>query len=129
MRTHTKTFHIRLTEQEYNRLCRNAKKTALPKSTYIRHMINGCLPREQVPAVFWQYVRKSSEVFGSLKNLLYYAQRLGVIDAERLDAEVEAFKKLYLDILYEVVGVAKVDIKEAVERGRQIAEYDKSELE
>ena len=46
MRTHTKTFHIRFTETEYERLCKYSKKAGLPKSTYIRHMINGCCPRE-----------------------------------------------------------------------------------
>ena len=121
MRTHTKTFHIRLTEKEYNRLCKQSDRSGLPKTTYIRHMINGCSPREKTPAVFWQYINKSNEVSGNLINLLHYARRLGVIDAKRLVAEIEAFKKLYMDIFYEVVGADKVNVKETLERGRQVA--------
>lgn len=30
MRTHTKTFHIRFTEKEYERLCKHAGKSGLP---------------------------------------------------------------------------------------------------
>jgi DNA invertase Pin-like site-specific DNA recombinase len=53
MRTHTKTFHIRFTEKEYERLCKHADKAGLPKTTYIRFMINGCCPREKPPQEFW----------------------------------------------------------------------------
>ena len=126
MRTHTKTFHIRLTEKEYARLCQRAKQTGLPKSTYIRHMIDGCSPREQVPTVFWQYINKSNEVSGNLVNLLHTARQMGVIDSERLEAEITAFRNLYMAIFNEVVGPDKVDIKATLERGRQIAENDKS---
>ena len=124
MRKHTKTFHIRFTEKEYERLCKRAEQTGLPKSTYIRFMIDGCSPREKTPAVFWKYINKSNEVSGNLFNLLRTAQRLDVIDAERLETEIDNFRKLYMDIFYEVVGADKVDVKETLERGRQVAKLD-----
>ena len=129
MRTHTKRFNIRLTEKEYNRLCKNAKKAGLPKTTYIRHMINGCSPREKTPAVFWQYINKSNEVINNTKNLLYMAQQMGVIDADRFEKEIRDFRKLYMAIFDEVVLPEKVDVKATLERGRLVAENDKNELE
>ena len=124
MRTHTKTFHIRFTEKEYNRLCKRAEQTGLPKTTYIRHMINGCSPREKTPAVFWQYINKSNEVSRNLINLLHTAQRMGAIDAERVEKEINDFRNLYMAIFYEVIGADKVDIKETLERGRLVAESE-----
>ncbi len=58
MRTHTKTFDIRFTEKEYERLCKRAEKSGLPKTTYIRHMINGYAPKEQPPVSFYDFLSR-----------------------------------------------------------------------
>ena len=129
MRTHTKTFHIRLTEKEYNRLCKQSEKSGLPKTTYIRHMINGCSPREQTPAVFWKYVNKANEVTGSFLNILHFARHTGTIDLETVNAQIEEHKRIYMEIYCDILGPDKVDVKETLEHGRQVAEQDKSESE
>ena len=69
MRTHTKTFHIRFTEKEYQRLCEHSKKAGLPKSTYIRHMINGCSPQEYPAEMFRDFMEEIRRVGNNLNQL------------------------------------------------------------
>jgi len=61
MRTHIKTFHIRFTEIEYERLCKYSKRAGLRKSTYIRHMINGLSPKENPPADYFRMMKSASQ--------------------------------------------------------------------
>lgn len=47
MRYHTKEFHIRMTEKDYQQLCLRSEQTGMPKATFIRFMIRGCCPMEK----------------------------------------------------------------------------------
>lgn len=129
MRTHTKTFHIRLTEKEYDRLCTHAKKAGLPKTTYIRHMINGCSVKEQAPAVFRKYVNEANKVTTSFINILHFARHTGCIDIETVNEQIEEHKRIYMAIFNAVIGPEKVNIPETVERGRMVAEADQIDIE
>ena len=106
MRTHTKTFHIRFTEKEYARLCRYATKAGLPKTTYIRHMINGCCPREAAPE-FWPFMKEVHALGNNLNQLTSLAHRFGNIHTSKLDEMMEQYKQLVMrifDKLYSVLS-------------------------
>ena len=88
MRTHTKTFHIRFTEKEYERLCKHAEKSGLPKTTYIRHMINGCSPGEHPDYAFWAFVKEIHYVGNNLNQLCRMAHQFGNIHVGKLNEVV-----------------------------------------
>jgi iron-sulfur cluster repair protein YtfE (RIC family) len=128
MRTHTKTFHIRFTEKEYARLCKYAEKAGLPKTTYIRQMINGCRPKEKPPAEFWEFKRELYALGNNLNQLAHLAHRVGGIHTAKLDEMNGWLNRLIIDISNRMMMPEKVDIPATLELGRQAAEMEEETL-
>ena len=124
MRNHPKTFHIRFTEKEYERLCKYAEKSGLPKTTYIRHMINGNQPRERPHIDHWEFMRKFYDMGSSFDRLADLAHVQGWVESDQLQAAKEAYFDLIRQIGNRMILPEKVDVKETLERGRQVAEQD-----
>jgi len=124
MRTHTKTFHIRFTEKEYKRLCQRAKQTGLPKSTYIRFMINGCSPKERPGDQYYYFMRQLIGMCNNVRQIAQKAHALGYIDAQYFHQEAERWNKFRFDIKEHFEQPEKVDIPTTLERGKQIFEKD-----
>ena len=124
MRTHTKTFHIRFTEKEYDRLCRYAAKAGLPKTTYIRHMINGCRPRENPPMEYFDFMRALFSLGNKLDALTRRAHWFGSIHATMLEDSRKRLSELILTITNRMMLPEKVDVPATLERGRQLAEAE-----
>jgi len=129
MRTHTKTFHIRFTEKEYARLCKHAERAGLPKSTYIRHMIDGVWPKERPPAEYFPILRELHEAGNKLSSASYMAYQYGGIHKKTLEEASELYAKTLFRIREKIEWLDKADIPAALERGRQVAEADKYEEE
>ena len=125
MRTHTKTFHIRFTEKEYDRLCKYADKAGLPKTTYIRHMINGCCPREAAPE-FWTLIKEIHALGNNLNQLTNLAHKFGSIHAAKLDEMMEQYKRLVPRIYDGFYLPENVNISATLERGKQVTEAEDS---
>jgi len=126
MRTHTKTFHIRFTEKEYERLCKYADKAGLPKTTYIRHMINGCCPREHPKGDFHNFLRQAYICGTHLNQLCIMGYKFGRLNAQKLE---QAMKDVYdlLEIVSKAYqGLDKLDIPATLERGQQLAEAEQA---
>lgn len=127
MRTHTKTFHIRFTEQEYERLCKYSARAGLPKTTYIRHMINGQAPHDKPPADYFRMMKEVYRVGNNLNQLASMAHKFGSFHAQKLDEAVKQLDKLILDITDEIIAPKDFDKVEILEQGRLQAEKDKEE--
>ena len=123
MRTHTKTFHIRFTEKEYARLCQYADKAGLPKTTYIRHLINGCCPRETAPE-FWEFIKEVHTLRDSLHKISDLAHGFGGIQTDRLNDAMEQHKQMVLRIFDRLYSPERLDIPATLERGRKLAQED-----
>ena len=124
MRNHPITFHIRFTEKEYERLCKYAEKSDLPKTTYIRHMINGNQPREKTPIDHWKFMQKFYDMGSSFDRLADMARVQGWVESDQLQAAKEVYLDLIRQIGNRMILPEKVDVKETLERGRQVAEQD-----
>lgn len=127
MRTHTKTFHIRFTEKEYERLCKYADKAGLPKTTYIRHMINGCCPHEKPPPEFWQLMKGFHAVGNNLYQLRAMAHKFGSLHAARLEEIAEDYRRLARSIEERMITPLDMDVPAVLERGREAAETEEAE--
>jgi len=126
MRTHTKTFHIRFTEKECKRLCEHSKKAGLPKSTYIRHMINGCSPQEYPAEMFRDFMEEIRRVGNNLNQLTKLAHRVGSLHAGKLDGVLEEHRRIYIAIHRAVVLPESVNIPATLERGRLLADVEQT---
>ena len=128
MRTHTKTFHIRFTEKEYKRLCKYAEKTGLPKTTYIRHMINGCCPREHPKGDFLNFFRAAHFCGSELTMLCHVAYKFEQLDNQKLLDIVNNLYAMIKMVEDAYFTLDKLDIPTALERGRLLAEKEELEV-
>lgn len=127
MRNHPITFHIRFTEKEYDRLCKYAAKAGLPKTTYIRHMINGNIPKEAPPMDYFEFMRQIYSLGNNLNQLTARAHYLGWVQSDQLQAAKEDLTNLIRQITNRMILPEKMDVKEVLKQGKQIAEQDSSE--
>ena len=128
MRTHTKTFHIRFTEKEYDRLCVYATKAKLPKTTYIRHLLNGCCPQEHHTTEFWAMMKEFHAIGNNLNQLTNLAHRVGGIHTGKLNEMMAQYKQLHAAIFDKLYSPEKINIPATLERGQQVAEDDRKEM-
>jgi len=127
MRTHTKTFHIRFTEKEYVRLCKRSKQTGLPKSTYIRHMINGYAPKEHPPIPFFDFIRAAYKCGTLLNQLCIMGYKFHRLHEQTLNAAMNELYTLMAKVQKEILYGGDLDVPAALERGLQVAENDQQE--
>ena len=124
MRNHPITFHIRFTEIEYERLCKYADRAGLPKTTYIRHMINGVQPKEAPPTDYFEFMRKIYGLGNNLNQLAVMAHTLGWVQNEQLQEALQDYKNLIRQITCRMILPEKVDVKEVLKQGSLVAEQD-----
>jgi hypothetical protein len=129
MRTHTKTFHIRFTEKEYDRLCRYAAKAGLPKTTYIRHMINDCQPKENPPPEFWGFMREIHALGNNLNQLTNLAHKFGSLHAAKLDNFSNQYTDLIRAVMQRMIAPDDLDISAVLESGQKISEQEEHHAE
>ena len=60
-------LNIRLSESEMDKLSRNARRSGLSKSNYIRMLVNGYVPKESPPIEYNQLIRTMTDVYSELK--------------------------------------------------------------
>ena len=127
MRYRTKTFHIRFSEKEYDRLCKYAAKAGIPKTTYIRHMINGCQPKEKPPVDFWTFMKELHALGNNLNQLAQTAYRFGSIHTAKLEETYKQYCQFLLAITDRMQMPIKLDVPATLERGRLLAEKEQKE--
>ena len=128
MRTHAKTFHIRFTEKEYERLWQYAAKAGLPKTTYIRHMINGVRPKERPPIEFFKMLGELCRIGNNLNQIVKMAHRFDNMHYKSSIETIKQFSQILFKIQQIVMWSGDVeDIPAALERGRQLAEKERKE--
>ncbi|MCG9969905.1 plasmid mobilization relaxosome protein MobC [Pelotomaculum terephthalicicum JT] len=86
MRKHNNTFHIRFTEQEYEKLCAMSVKTGLPKSTCIRFLISGLVPKDRPSPDYYAMTKQLYRIGNLLNQIAARAHATGHIDSKRLEA-------------------------------------------
>ena len=68
MRNRKEQLNVRLTESESKALARNADRSGLSKSCYIRMLVNGYVPRETPPREYSDLMRLMTEIYAVLKE-------------------------------------------------------------
>jgi len=70
MKANTKSLQIRFSKHEYDRLCGYSEKCGMPKSTFIRHMVNGVRPKEQPPPEYFIMMKEFYMTACNLNHLI-----------------------------------------------------------
>lgn len=120
MRKHNKTFHIRLTEREYEKLCNLSEKAGLPKSTYIRFMIAGQVPKERPSPDYYEMMRQLYRIGNLLNQIAARAHTIGYIDTKRLEETIKVFRQALLDIQEAVLLPEVMDTKAILKRAKDL---------
>lgn len=109
MRTRTIRFEICLTPKESNVLNTLAKRSGLPRSTYIRHLINNVVPNDAPPPDYFAMTRELYKIGNNLNQIAQKAHILNVMDVQRYDEAVAALGKTVLAITEAVILPRKME--------------------
>lgn len=104
MRKRNNKVQFWLSLREVNLLDERAKKCGLSRAAYVRHLVNGFIPRDVPPPDYFSMMR---ELYGIGRNLNQIAQKahvLGVIDAQRYDEESKKLEEVIRKITAAVVS-------------------------
>ena len=83
---------VRLNRKEAESLNKRVKKSRLSREAYLRHMINGSVPRDAPPPDYFSMMRELYRIGNSLNQIAQKAHTLNVVDVQRYDTSVRQFE-------------------------------------
>ena len=98
MRNRTKTFSVRLSEQEYETLNKTIAKTALTKSAFIRTVARGYLPKPRPPNDYDKMISELTDVATNLYSVSNGMLNINKNDTTFLRSQAERLDKVILQI-------------------------------
>ncbi|MDL2217888.1 MobC family plasmid mobilization relaxosome protein [Christensenellaceae bacterium OttesenSCG-928-M15] len=102
MRKRNIPMRVWLNEKEYADLTRKSDIVKMSRSSYIRTLISGHIPREPPPMEFHNLMRELRAIGNNMQQIAARANKTGYIHAEDYTANAKALKELTLSI-YEAV--------------------------
>ena len=93
MGTRNHDLHLRLNDDEYNKLCKLVSKSGLSREAYLRQLIAGLQPRDLPPPDFRPMMRQLYACGNALNQIARKAHALGVIDVQKYDETVQLFRE------------------------------------
>lgn len=121
---HTKSFHMRLTQKEYDTLHNNARRAGLPLSTYMRFMMEGMRPKDKPQPDFWKYLNEWHAMGNNLNQLVYLAHRTKQIDEVKLEQFKSDFYGAYTALTNDVIVPEKMDKTRIIREAKARAELE-----
>jgi len=101
---------VRLNRKEMDALTKRVKKSRLSREAYLRHLINGSIPREAPPPDYYTMMRELYRIGNSLNQVAQKAHTLNVIDVQRYDSSVRQFEAAVKQITDAVVQPAPMEL-------------------
>ena len=98
MRNRTKTFSVRLSEDEYETLNKAIAKIGLTKSAFIRTVARGYLPKPRPPNGYNEMMSELTEIGTNLYDICRVASDTNKIDTTLLKEQAERLDKVILQI-------------------------------
>ena len=108
MRKRNIRVHIQLDRKESQQLDRLVKKSGLSREAYLRHLISGVVPRDAPPPDYFSMMRELHHIGGNLNQIALKAHNLNVIDQQKYDEAVRAFKTAVETITDAVIAPQKM---------------------
>ena len=98
MRNRTKTFSVRLSEEEYEALNKAIEKTGLTKSAFIRTVARGYLPKPRPPNSYNEMMSELTDIATNIYSITNGTFNIHKINTEFLRSQVERLDKMILQI-------------------------------
>lgn len=98
MRERTKTFSVRLSEKEHQKLTNAINRCGTTKSAFIRTIANLYIPKERPPDKYYEFISKLSELGNNLYEISSAAKNEDVFDVAKLDEQLKNLEALLLEI-------------------------------
>ena len=103
MKYRTIEVKVRLNEKEARSLNERVRKSRLSREAYLRHLINGYIPREAPPPDYFAMMKELYRIGTNLNQIAKKAHALNVIDTEKYDEGIAEFKTAVKSIMAAVV--------------------------
>ena len=95
-------FHLRLSDEEYEKLQREAKMAGLKPQTYIHKVLKGHQITERAPMDLIETVRKLNRIGINLNQLAWEAHSLNFIDTKAYWENVEMVQDAIRIVMEEI---------------------------
>ena len=95
IRTRKHDIHLRLNDQEYAALMKNAAKCNMPQQTFLRHMCLRTQPKEAPSADFAEFIGEIRKIGTNINQIARVANSKGDIDRS-------AYSENYMHLLDEI---------------------------
>lgn len=94
---------VRLNKRESEKLNKLVKKSRLSREAYLRHLINGVVPRDAPPPDYYAMMRELYRIGSNLNQIAQKAHILNAVDAQRYDEDVRRLESAVRQITAAVV--------------------------
>lgn len=84
---------FRLNRKEAEALDKKVKKSGLSREAYLRHLIEGTVPRDAPPPDYYSMMRELHKIGNNLNQICRKAHTLNVIDVQRYDKDMQKFEE------------------------------------
>ena len=101
---------VRLNRKEAEALNKRVKKSRLSREAYIRHLIEGSIPREAPPPDYYTMMRELYRIGNNLNQIAQKAHVLNVMDVQRYDAAIRELEAAIKTITEAVVLPQPMDL-------------------
>lgn len=92
MRKRNIRVQLWLNKKEVEALDKRVKKSRLSREAYLRHLINGIVPRDAPPPDYFSMMRELHGIGNNLNQIAQKAHTLNVVDVQRYDTAVRQFE-------------------------------------
>lgn len=92
MRKRNIRVQLWLNKKEAEALDKRVKKSRLSREAYLRHLINGVVPRDAPPPDYFSMMRELHGIGNNLNQIAQKAHTLNVMDVQRYDTAVRQFE-------------------------------------
>lgn len=93
-----------LNKEESNKLHTSAKKAGMSQESYLRSLINGCIPKALPPPDYYSMLRELHAIGNNLNQIAYKANAIGHIDANLFQHEANLLRKEVQNIIEAVTA-------------------------
>lgn len=94
---------VRLNKRESEKLNKLVKKSRLSREAYLRHLINGVVPRDAPPPDYYAMMRELYRIGSNMNQIAQKAHILNAVDAQRYDEDVRWLESAVRQITAAVV--------------------------
>ena len=108
MNNRTVEIKVRLNRKEADALNKRVKKSRLSREAYLRHLIDGYIPRDAPPPDYFSFMRELYRVGNNLNQIAQKAHVLNVLDVKRYDDCCRSIETLIRDLTEAVILPAKM---------------------